>query len=115
MSTKQEPLCSLSSSSRGSAAANTRAADSQRNLSSSKKATAVPALRDKMPCLDFVGFANPRKLSLAPFYTLLLLLILCASPFFLFQAKESRKPWQNIPAVLLLGEASAGTENESSL
>lgn len=55
VSTKQEPLCSLSSSSRSSAAAETPAADSQQNLSSSKKANAVPALRDTMPCLDFMG------------------------------------------------------------
>lgn len=94
VSTKQESLCSLSS--RSSTAVETNAAESQQNLSSSKK-------------------ANARKLCLAPFYTLLLLLILCVSPDFLFQAKETTKPWQNNPALLCLGEVGAGTESESSL
>lgn len=125
VSTKQEPLCSLTSSSRSSTAAEMPTAGSQQNLSSSKKANAVPALRDKMPCLHFVGFANPGKLCLAPFYMLLLLLILCDFLFccwFFFwffvssqTVSQSPKPWQNIPAVLCLGEVSAGTESKPSL
>lgn len=113
ISTKQEPLCSLSGSSRSDTAAETCAADSQQNISSSKKVTAVLILRDKMPCLDCVGFANPGKLYLAPFYIMLLLFIFCALPFLSSSQRVSIASVKH-PCCLCLGEVNAGADSKSS-